>query len=428
MSLRPASGRLIRTRERVKTDYKQVLEWMTASLPMFQKVGAAAYKPGLENTECLLAYLGNPHRGLRCIHVAGTNGKGSTASMLASVLMEAGYRTALYTSPHLTDFRERIRIDGRMIPEDFIVDFVNGNFDFFSANSFSFFELTTALAFHWFRSQAVDIAVVETGLGGRLDATNVVTPLLSVITNIALDHVAILGGTRPQIAGEKAGIIKRGVPVLIGECDDEVEPVFRGKALEMSAPLYLADHTVDYKSYHCPLGGDYQRFNIATVLSACEILKDELRLTDRAVRDGIRRVVENTHLHGRWQVLSQRPLVVCDTGHNVNGITEIVRQLTHTPKEKLHMVFGMVNDKDVDGVLALLPADAAYYFAQASVNRAMDSDELARRADRFSLKGQAYPDCVSAFRAALSAAEADDMVFVGGSTFVVADVLESAGR
>lgn len=357
MSLRPASGRLIRTRERVKTDYKQVLEWMTGLVADVPESRAAAYKPGWKiRNACWPIWV--TRTGVEVHPCGGTNGKGSTASMLASVLMEAGYRTALYTSPHLTDFRERIRIDGRMIPEDFIVDFVNGNFDFFSANSFSFFELTTALAFHWFRSQAVDIAVVETGLGGRLDATNVVTPLLSVITNIALDHVAILGGTRPQIAGEKAGIIKRGVPVLIGECDDEVEPVFRGKALEMSAPLYLADHTVDYKSYHCPLGGDYQRFNIATVLSACEILKDELRLTDRAVRDGIRRVVENTHLHGRWQVLSQRPLVVCDTGHNVNGITEIVRQLTHTPKEKLHMVFGMVNDKDVDGVLALLPADA----------------------------------------------------------------------
>lgn len=407
-----------------KMDYRRAVDWMCSALPMFQKIGSAAYRPGLENTEYLMDYLGHPERGLRCIHVAGTNGKGSTSSMLASVLMEAGYRTGLYTSPHLIDFRERMRVDGEMIPKEFVADFVERHLDFFTAHSFSFFEMTTAMAFCWFRACGVDVAVVETGLGGRLDSTNVVRPDLSVITNIALDHTAILGDTRVQIAGEKAGIIKPGVPVLIGENDPEIEPVFRAKAAREGAPLYFTDHGIRLEDYPCPLEGDYQRFNIATVVAACGILRESWKLDPQTVRRGLARVVDNTHLQGRWQVLSRRPLVVCDTGHNVNGIGEIVRQLSHTPKGRLFMVFGMVNDKDVDGVLALLPKEAQYCFAQASVQRALDSRELARRAARFSLRGEAYPDCESAFRAARQQAGPQDMIFVGGSTFVVADVLE----
>ncbi len=407
-----------------KMDYRRAVDWMCSALPMFQKIGSAAYRPGLENTEYLMDYLGHPERGLRCIHVAGTNGKGSTSSMLASVLMEAGYRTGLYTSPHLIDFRERMRVDGEMIPKEFVADFVERHLDFFTAHSFSFFEMTTAMAFCWFRACGVDVAVVETGLGGRLDSTNVVRPDLSVITNIALDHTAILGDTCVQIAGEKAGIIKPGVPVLIGENDPEIEPVFRAKAAREGAPLYFTDHGIRLEDYPCPLEGDYQRFNIATVVAACGILRESWKLDPQTVRRGIARVVDNTHLQGRWQVLSRRPLVVCDTGHNVNGIGEIVRQLSHTPKGRLFMVFGMVNDKDVDGVLALLPKEAQYCFAQASVQRALDSRELARRAARFSLRGEAYPDCESAFRAARQQAGPQDMIFVGGSTFVVADVLE----
>lgn len=407
-----------------KMDYRRAVDWMCSALPMFQKIGSAAYRPGLENTEYLMDYLGHPERGLRCIHVAGTNGKGSTSSMLASVLMEAGYRTGLYTSPHLIDFRERMRVDGEMIPKEFVADFVERHQDFFTAHSFSFFEMTTAMAFCWFRACGVDVAVVETGLGGRLDSTNVVRPDLSVITNIALDHTAILGDTRVQIAGEKAGIIKPGVPVLIGENDPEIEPVFRAKAAREGAPLYFTDHGIRLEDYPCPLEGDYQRFNIATVVAACGILRESWKLDPQTVRRGLARVVDNTHLQGRWQVLSRRPLVVCDTGHNVNGIGEIVRQLSHTPKGRLFMVFGMVNDKDVDGVLALLPKEAQYCFAQASVQRALDSRELARRAARFSLRGEAYPDCESAFRAAQQQAGPQDMIFVGGSTFVVADVLE----
>lgn len=411
-----------------KMDYRRAVDWMCSALPMFQKVGSAAYRPGLENTEYLMDYLGHPERGLRCIHVAGTNGKGSTSSMLASVLMEAGYRTGLYTSPHLIDFRERMRVDREMIPKEFVADFVERHLDFFTAHSFSFFEMTTAMAFCWFRACGVDVAVVETGLGGRLDSTNVVMPDLSVITNIALDHTAILGDTRVQIAGEKAGIIKPGVPVLIGENDPEIEPVFRAKATREGAPLYFTDHGIRLEDYPCPLEGDYQRFNIATVVAACGILRESWKLDPQTVRRGIARVVDNTHLQGRWQVLSRQPLVVCDTGHNVNGIGEIVRQLSHTPKGRLFMVFGMVNDKDVDGVLALLPKEAQYCFAQASVQRALDSRELARRAARFSLHGEAYPDCESAFRAAQQQAGPQDMIFVGGSTFVVADVLEALSK
>ncbi len=411
-----------------KMDYRRAVDWMCSALPMFQKIGSAAYRPGLENTEYLMDYLGHPERGLRCIHVAGTNGKGSTSSMLASVLMEAGYRTGLYTSPHLIDFRERMRVDGEMIPKEFVADFVERHLDFFTAHSFSFFEMTTAMAFCWFRACGVDVAVVETGLGGRLDSTNVVRPDLSVITNIALDHTAILGDTRVQIAGEKAGIIKPGVPVLIGENDPEIEPVFRAKAVREGAPLYFTDHGIRLEDYPCPLEGDYQRFNIATVVAACGILRESWKLDPQTVRRGLARVVDNTHLQGRWQVLSRRPLVVCDTGHNVNGIGEIVRQLSHTPKGRLFMVFGMVNDKDVDGVLALLPKEAQYCFAQASVQRALDSRELARRAARFSLRGEAYPDCESAFRAARQQAGPQDMIFVGGSTFVVADVLEALSK
>lgn len=411
-----------------KMDYRRAVDWMCSALPMFQKIGSAAYRPGLENTEYLMDYLGHPERGLRCIHVAGTNGKGSTSSMLASVLMEAGYRTGLYTSPHLIDFRERMRVDGEMIPKEFVADFVERHLDFFTTHSFSFFEMTTAMAFCWFRACGVDVAVVETGLGGRLDSTNVVMPDLSVITNIALDHTAILGDTRVQIAGEKAGIIKPGVPVLIGENDPEIEPVFCAKAAREGAPLYFTDHGIRLEDYPCPLEGDYQRFNIATVVAACGILRESWKLDPQTVRRGLARVVDNTHLQGRWQVLSRRPLVVCDTGHNVNGIGEIVRQLSHTPKGRLFMVFGMVNDKDVDGVLALLPKEAQYCFAQASVQRALDSRELARRAARFSLRGEAYPDCESAFRAARQQAGPQDMIFVGGSTFVVADVLEALSK
>lgn len=411
-----------------KMDYRRAVDWMCSALPMFQKVGSAAYRPGLENTEYLMDYLGHPERGLRCIHVAGTNGKGSTSSMLASVLMEAGYRTGLYTSPHLIDFRERMRVDGEMIPKEFVADFVERHMDFFTAHSFSFFEMTTAMAFCWFRACGVDVAVIETGLGGRLDSTNVVRPDLSVITNIALDHTAILGDTRVQIAGEKAGIIKPGVPVLIGENDPEIEPVFRAKAAREGAPLYFTDHGIRLEDYPCPLEGDYQRFNIAAVVAACGILRESWKLDPQTVRRGIARVVDNTHLQGRWQVLFRRPLVVCDTGHNVNGIGEIVRQISHTPKDRLFMVFGMVNDKDVDGVLALLPKAAQYCFAQASVQRALDSRELARRAARFSLCGEAYPDCESAFRAAQQQAGPQDMIFVGGSTFVVADVLEALSK
>ncbi len=407
-----------------KMNYSQVLEWIYSALPMFQKSGASAYKPGLDSTFRLMDYLGNPEKGLVCIHVAGTNGKGSVSNMLASILMESGYRTGLYTSPHLLDFRERIRVDGRMIPQQRVADFTNTHLDYFKANSLSFFEMSTGMAFDYFRSENVDVAVIETGLGGRLDSTNVVTPLLSIITNIALDHTAILGPTRPLIASEKAGIIKPGVPVLVGECDEEIEPVLRARADSLNAPFHISRPVTGYRDYGCPLGGDYQRFNISTVINACSLLVGALPgINDSSISSGLRNVVKNTEFHGRWQVLGEKPLVVCDTGHNVNGVSEVMRQLVALPVEKLHIVFGMVDDKDADGVLSLLPPDAMYYFVQASVRRALDSRILMEKAGRFSLRGEAFPDCVSGFRAALNAAGDDDCVFVGGSTFVVADIL-----
>lgn len=407
-------------------NYSQVLEWIYSALPMFQKSGASAYNPGLSATSRLMDYLGNPEKGLVCIHVAGTNGKGSVSNMLASILMESGYRTGLYTSPHLLDFRERIRVDGRKISRQSVTGFVNRHLDYFKAENLSFFEMSTGMAFDHFRRENVDIAVIETGLGGRLDSTNVVTPLLSIITNIALDHTAILGPTRPLIASEKAGIIKPGVPVLVGECDEEIEPVLRARADELGAPFHISCPVEGYRDYGCPLGGDYQRFNISTAINACRLLEGPLpRINAESISSGLRNVVKNTEFHGRWQVLDESPLVICDTGHNVNGISEVMRQLVKLPVKKLHIVFGMVNDKDADGVLALLPPEARYYFVQASVRRALDSRELMEKAACFSLRGVFFPDCASGFKAALAAADPADCVFVGGSTFVVADVLSA---
>ena len=404
--------------------YDQVIDWIYNALPMFQNIGAGAYKPGLESTLSIMEHVGNPHCGLKAIHVAGTNGKGSTSHMLASILMEAGYKVGFYTSPHLLDFRERIRVDGQMVDKEYVRDFVERNYDFFKERSFSFFEMTTAMAFSYFKDREVDIAVIETGLGGRLDSTNVITPVLSIITNIALDHTALLGDTRGEIAREKAGIIKRGVPVVVGEADEEVGPVFEQVAMENDAVLHAVTVREDWRRYECPLGGEYQRFNISTAVKACEVLEGELHITSRHICDGIKNVVKNTHLQGRWQVVREKPLVVCDTGHNVNGISEVVRQLKDTRCDTLHIVIGMVGDKDIDGVLELLPESAVYYFTQASVRRAMTSGELRDRAVSKGLCGNSYECVEDAVRAALASAGENDMVYIGGSTFVVADALE----
>ena len=408
--------------------YDEVIDWIYNALPMFQNIGAGAYKPGLESTLSIMEHVGNPHYGLKTIHVAGTNGKGSTSHLLASILMEAGYKVGLYTSPHLLDFRERIRVDGQMVEKEYVRDFVEKNYDFFKERSFSFFEMTTAMAFSYFKDRGVDIAVIETGLGGRLDSTNVITPMLSIITNIALDHTALLGDTREEIAMEKAGIIKRGVPVIVGEADDRVRPVFERVAMENNACLHLVKVREGWNRYECPLGGVYQRFNISTAITSCEVLKGRLNITSQHICDGIKNVVKNTHLQGRWQVVRKNPLVVCDTGHNVNGVSEVVNQLKDTHCDTLHIVIGMVGDKDIDGVLQLMPKEAVYYFTQASVRRAMTSGELREKALGEGLCGDSYECVADAVRAALSSARENDMVYIGGSTFVVADALEVFGN
>ena len=426
--------------------YKETLDYLYTRVPMFQQVGSAGYKEGLDNTLLLDAHFGHPHRRYRTIHVAGTNGKGSCSHTLAAILQSAGYRVGLYTSPHLVDFRERIRVDGVPITQERVVEFVNAERAFFEPLRPSFFELTTALAFTWFAEQKVDVAVVEVGLGGRLDCTNIISPSLSIITNISFDHTQFLGDTLAKIASEKAGIIKPSTPVVIGETTPETRPVFLRKALDTGAPIRFAEEdgallsasplaeggflyvTADYGELRGELGGYCQEKNTRTLLTALRTVREAFpRVDERSVREGFARVCELTGLQGRWQRLDSRPADVCDTGHNVGGLRYIAEQLRRQTCRQLRIVFGMVSDKDADGVLSLLPADAVYYFTQASVRRARPSGELRELASRHGLEGEAYPDVVSAFHAAMHDASADDFIFVGGSSFVVADLL-AAGK
>ena len=410
-------------------DYQDTLVYLYNSVPMFQQVGGAAYKEGLENTLELDAHLGHPHRRFRTIHVAGTNGKGSCSHTLAAILQEAGYRTGLYTSPHLLDFRERIRINGKPIPQDYVVNFVARERPFFEPLHPSFFELTTAMAFRYFADEAVDVAVIEVGMGGRLDCTNIIRPDLCLITNISPDHTQFLGHTLAQIAAEKAGIIKPGIPVVIGETTPETRPVFLHKAQEAGAPIYFAEEEkankqADYPGLDFELKGIYQEKNLRTLLTALPLLiQAGYKLDDRAVRNGFAHVVELTGLMGRWQKLHDRPTVVCDTGHNVGGIRYIVQQLEQQTFRTLRIVIGMVNDKDINGVLALLPRNATYYFTRASVKRALPEQELAALARQAGLAGNCYPDVPTAVRAAQKESLPEDFIFVGGSNFIVADLL-----
>ncbi len=416
---------------------------------MFHRVGPAAYKPDLSNTIKICDALDHPENKFRSIHIAGTNGKGSTSHLLAAVLQEAGYKTGLYTSPHLKDFRERIRINGKMIPKPRVVSFVAEHKKLFEKVQPSFFEWTVGLAFDYFAKEKVDIAVIETGLGGRLDSTNVITPLVSVITNISLDHMNLLGKTLKKIATEKAGIIKPGIPVVIGETQVEVKAVFEKKAKQEKAPLRFADDELQGTQFHqtktlplflmgtikagknivheklrCGLPGMYQQKNIITVLSAIDSLRESgFVIPDHAIRRGIQNVVALTGLQGRWQVISQKPLTIADTGHNEAGIKEVVAQLKKTPHKKLHIVFGVVGDKDSAGVLALLPKKASYYFCRANLPRSMDAAELAQKAEKSGLKGKIYPSVRKALKAAQDGASRGDLVFVGGSTFVVAEAI-----
>ena len=410
-------------------NYQDTLEYLYNSAPMFQQVGAGAYKEGLENTRALDAHFRHPHEHFHSLHIAGTNGKGSCSHTLAAILQSAGYRVGLYTSPHLVDFRERIRVNGQPISEDYVIRFVEEERAFFEPLSPSFFELTTAMAFKYFADEKVDVAVVEVGLGGRLDCTNIIHPDLCIITNISLDHTQFLGHTLAQIAGEKAGIIKPGIPVVIGETTPETRPVFYQKAQEEGAPIHWAEeegHENDYPGLSFELKGLYQEKNRRTLLTALPILKEiGYRLTENDIRQGFAHVVELTGLMGRWQKLQDSPTLICDTGHNTGGIAYIAQQLRAQPCHHLHIVLGMVNDKDIRGVLALLPHEADYYFTQASVKRALPADELARLGTEAGLKGEAFANVPAAVRAAQKRSLPEDLIFVGGSTFVVADLLSN---
>jgi dihydrofolate synthase/folylpolyglutamate synthase len=423
--------------------YNETIEYLYNLAPMFQKIGSSAYKGNMENTFLIDAHLHHPHRNYKTIHVGGTNGKGSTSHLLTSVLQEAGYKVGLYTSPHLLDFRERIKVNGEPVSEGFVIDFTAKHQSFFESIHPSFFELTTGMAFDYFAEQAVEVAVVEVGLGGRLDCTNVITPALSIITNISFDHTNLLGNTLTAIAGEKAGIIKEGVPVVIGEAEGEVEAFFKElkplknlKSLKIFAqeqnPItsskllpsgYWELETKDYPELIDELGGYAQEKNAATVLCAIEILKKEFTIPPKAVYKGFRYVIENTGLLGRWQILQYNPKIVLDTGHNVGGIQYIAQQLKAERYEKLHIVFGMVNDKDISSVLQLLPKEAVYYFTQASIPRALNAGILAEQAGKYGLKGEIFSTVDEAFLSAKQNATKKDFIFVGGSTFVVADVL-----
>lgn len=410
-------------------NYQDTLEYLYNSAPMFQQVGAGAYKEGLENTRALDAHFRHPHEHFHSLHIAGTNGKGSCSHTLAAILQSAGYRVGLYTSPHLVDFRERIRVNGQPISEDYVIRFVEEERAFFEPLSPSFFELTTAMAFKYFADEKVDVAIVEVGLGGRLDCTNIIHPDLCIITNISLDHTQFLGHTLAQIAGEKAGIIKPGIPVVIGETTPETRPVFYQKAQEEGAPIHWAEeegHENDYPGLSFELKGLYQEKNRRTLLTALPILKEiGYCLTENDIRQGFAHVVELTGLMGRWQKLQDSPTLICDTGHNTGGIAYIAQQLRAQPCHRLHIVLGMVNDKDIRGVLALLPHEADYYFTQASVKRALPADELARLGTEAGLKGEAFANVPAAVRAAQKRSLPEDFIFVGGSTFVVADLLSN---
>ena len=407
-------------------DYQNTLTYLYNSVPMFQQVGGKAYKEGLENTLLLDEHFNHPHRSFHTIHVAGTNGKGSCSHTLAAILQSAGYRVGLYTSPHLIDFRERIRINGQPIPEEEVIRFVEEERSFFEPLHPSFFELTTALAFRYFAQEKVDVAIIEVGLGGRLDCTNIITPDLCIITNISLDHVQFLGHTLAQIATEKAGIIKPHIPVVIGETTSDTRTVFQAKAHEVDAPVYWAEEydREDDAGIEFELKGLYQQKNKRTILTVLPLLKEiGYRIDEQSVRQGFAHVCELTGLMGRWQKLQENPTVICDTGHNVGGIQYIVEQLTQQKYRKLHFIIGMVNDKDVSGVLSLLPKDATYYFTQASVKRALPEEELAKLAAEQGLHGICYPDVPEAFRAAQEKSLPEDFIFVGGSSFIVADLL-----
>lgn len=422
--------------------YEETLHYLYHQLPVFQQVGSSAYKPGLGNSEALDEFFGHPHRKYRTIHVAGTNGKGSTSHLLAAILQQSGYKVGLYTSPHLVDFRERIRVNGEIISKEFVMDFTRRYIEPTQDIHPSFFELTMMMAFDYFAASKVDIAVIEVGLGGRLDSTNIITPDLSIITNISFDHVQFLGNTLSEIAGEKAGIIKPDIPVIIGEAEGDVKQVFIDKALSVKAPIYFAEEikpitsakltnsgewlfeSSQYPDLTGELGGFCQEKNAATVLTAIELLKQKnYIIPTEAVYTGFRQVTRLTGLQGRWQHLGEFPKIICDTGHNIGGMQYIVRQLSSERFKTLRIVIGMVNDKDINGILSILPQNAVYYFTQASIPRALPAQEMMQKGLAHGLSGACYPTVEEAYRNAIKDSDLNDLIFVGGSTFIVADLL-----
>ncbi len=401
-------------------NYQQTLNWLFSQLPIYQRSGAAAYKSDIGNIVEACKRLNNPHQQFKSIHIAGTNGKGSTAHMMASILQEAGYTTALYTSPHLKDFRERIRINGNKIPESQVVQFVSNKYHWFTEIGMSFFEMTVAMAFNYFAKEKVDIAIIEAGLGGRLDSTNILSPELCVITNIGLDHTALLGDTIEQIALEKAGIIKKDTAVIIGRKQTEIATVFQEKAKTENAPLSYATPF----NYISDLKGNYQKENINTCVSSIRKLQEKgWNISEEHIAKGLKKVVANTGILGRWQTIHYNPLTICDTGHNEDGVLNILMQIRQTFHEKLHIVWGTVNDKKIENILALLPKNAIYYFCEANIPRALPKERLLTLAKQHNLKGQYYPSVKIALSNAQNNAHTKDLIFVGGSTFVVAEAL-----
>jgi dihydrofolate synthase/folylpolyglutamate synthase len=405
-------------------NYQETTNWMFTQLPMYQLQGASAYKKDLSNANMLANHLDNPQKNLRCIHVAGTNGKGSTSHMLASILQEAGYKVGLYTSPHLKDFRERIKIDGQMISEDFVCHFITQNKLFFEKNDMSFFEMSVGLAFQYFSQEKVDIAIIEVGMGGRLDATNIITPLVSVITNIGIDHTQFLGNTQEAIAYEKAGIIKNNVPVVIGEYTSETKPVFLAKANETHSKIYFASDLIQ-ETYPSDLIGDYQVYNTKTVIQTIATLnyQKEFKISEVNLKSGLFNVIKNTGLEGRWQQLGEFPNIICDTAHNKNGLEIVMKQIQKEKFDTLHIVLGVVNDKDLDEILPLFPSGANYYFCKPNIPRGLDQTILKEKASGFGLQGKAYDSVSESYSNALENAKTSDFIYIGGSTFVVAEIL-----
>lgn len=432
--------------------YQKTLKYLYDSLPMFQRIGQAAYKADLNTTLLLDEYFKHPHKCFKSIHIAGTNGKGSVSHLLASILQEAGYKTGLYTSPHLVDFRERIKVNGKMISKKYVVDFVNNHKHYFETISPSFFELTVAMAFEYFKDKKIDIAVLETGMGGRLDSTNIVSPELSIITNIGLDHTEFLGNTLNKIAEEKAGIIKQNTPIIVGKTQAETKPVFEAFSINKNAQLIFADEVYkseystlsidNYQIFHiyknkkqhypylkCPLLGSYQNENICSALVSVEqLIKQGFNISEENIYAGVKNVILNTGLQGRWQITNHSPLTICDTGHNEDGIKYITEQIRNTAYKKLHFIFGVVKDKNIDKILSLLPKDAIYYFTKASIPRALNENELFQKATENKLNGKTFSSVETAYTEAKKNAEPNDLIFIGGSTFIVADYLGYLGN